>query len=224
MFRIGQIGFVHDQQYTLQDDWNEEVVYQKLCHVAKKDDKPIEGNAKCGTHNVNALFGKKTDFVLIVRLIEETIQSNDNVWNPWIGNGNSGIDAVSQANDIDETQMSKDHRKQPKKRTWTIETTWTLIQEMDERTQWKENVIRDDTTGLHEFRDRSSVTRTQMCSLKFPTAESWSNGYRNGPAAPFKTMWTQYGSFGKLEVSDNLRSLVENYMIGRWGFVVNEVR
>ena len=43
-----------------------------------------------------------------------------------------------------------------------------------------------------------------MCSLKVPTTASWSNGSCNGPAALFKTMWTRHGSFGKLEVSDDL--------------------
>ena len=40
--------------------------------------------------------------------------------------------------------------------------------------------------------------------MKVPTTASWSDGSCNGPAAPFKTTWTQYGSFGKLEVSDDL--------------------
>ena len=44
----------------------------------------------------------------------------------------------------------------------------------------------------------------QIRPLKFPTATSWSNGSCNGPAAPFKTMWVQYGRFGKLENSHDL--------------------
>ena len=109
------------------------------------------------------------------------------------------MDAVSQANGIDETQLSKGHRKQPKKRTWKIETTWTLIQEKNERTQ----LIRDDTIGLHEFRDRSSVTRTLMCSLKVPTAASWRTGSCN------------------LTI---IRSLSETQMLRTWSFVVKEAR
>ena len=70
---------MHEQQFALQDDWNAEVMYQKLCHVAKKDDKPVEGNAKCETQDMKALFGKKTDFNFEVSLVEKTIQSNINV-------------------------------------------------------------------------------------------------------------------------------------------------
>ena len=43
-----------------------------------------------------------------------------------------------------------------------------------------------------------------MCSLKVPTTASWKNGSCNGPASPFMAMGTQYGSIGKLEVSDDL--------------------
>ena len=85
---------------------------------------------------------------------------------------------------------------------------------MEEGAQLKVNgTPQDDTLWLREFRDNSSVTRIEMCSLKVP-ATSWSNGSCNGPVALFKTMWTRHGSFGKLEVSDNLskpdRNIDEN--------------
>ena len=68
----------------------------------------------------------------------------------------------------------------------------------------------DDTLWLREFRNNLSVTRMQICSLEVSTATSWSNGSCNGPAAPFKTMWIQYGCFGKLEVSADLSEPVRN--------------
>ena len=40
-------GIVHEQQFALQDDWTQEAMYQKLCHVAMKHGKPVESNAKC---------------------------------------------------------------------------------------------------------------------------------------------------------------------------------
>ena len=42
-------GFVNEQQCALQDDWNEIVMYRKICHGAVKHDKPVEGNAR-GKH------------------------------------------------------------------------------------------------------------------------------------------------------------------------------
>ena len=60
--------------------------------------------AKGEKRDVNAPFGMKTDFDFEVSLVEETIPSHRNEWNPWIGKGNSRMDAVSQASDIDKTQ------------------------------------------------------------------------------------------------------------------------
>ena len=195
--------FVNEQRYTLPEELNEIVMYRKLCHVAMKHDKPAKGNAKIETQIVNATFGKKTDFDFNESLLEETILSHRNVWNHWIGNGNSGMDAVAQANVIDETQLSNGHRKQSKRRIWKIEHNWNLIHGTEERSQLNGNGTRDDTFWLHDLTHNVSVTRTQMCSLKVP-ATSWTNGSCNGPATPFMAMGTQYGSIGKLEVSDDL--------------------
>ena len=76
-------GFVKEQQCALQEYLNELAMYQKICHVAMKHDKPAKGNAKVETQVVNATFGKKTDFDFNESLLEETIPSHSNVWNPW---------------------------------------------------------------------------------------------------------------------------------------------
>ena len=208
---VKSYDFVNEQRYTLPEDLNEIVMYQKLCHVAMKHEKPAKSNAKTETQVVNATFGKKTNFDFKESLLEETNLSHRNVWNHWIGNGNSGMDAVSQNNDIDKTQLSKGHRKQLKKRIWKIEHNWNLIHGMEEGTQLNMNgTPQDDTLWLREFRDNSSVSRMEMCSLKVPTTASWSDGSCNGPAALFKTMWTRHGSFGKLEVFADLSEPVRN--------------
>ena len=72
---------------------------------------------------------------------------------------------------------------------------------MNERAQLRVIAKRDDPIGLDSFRDNALLTMTQMCSLRIPTTASWCNGSCNGPATLFKTMSTQYGSFGKMEVS-----------------------
>ena len=199
---VKSYGFVNEQQFALQKSLNEEVMCQQLCHVAMKHDKPVKGN-EGETQAMNTSFGKKFHFDFKVSFVEDTIPSKNNVWNLWIGNGNSGMDAVAQANGIVETQLSKRHRKRPKKRAWKIEPLSNLIHGRTEGTQLNENGIQKDTVWF-ELIDKSSVTRTQMCSLEVPTTESWSGGSCKGPAAPFKTMWTQKGTLGKLEVSYNL--------------------
>ena len=186
-------GFVNQQQFALHENLNETAMYQKLCHGVVAHDKPLKSNAKGEAQTMNASFGKKNDFDFKLTLFEETIPVQSNVWNHWIGNGNSGMDAVSQANDIDETQLSNGHRKQLKKRSWKIEHNWNLTRGMEEGAQLNVNgTPQDDILWLREFRDNSSVTRMEMCSLKVPTTASWSNGSCNGPAALFKTMWTQF--------------------------------
>ena len=204
-------GFVNEQQFALHENLKEEAMHRKLCHGAVKHDKPVEGNARDDKQPMNATFERKSDFDFEVNLVEETIPSHKNVWKHWTGNGNSGMDTVSQANDIDKTQLSKGHRKRPKKRTWKIEPLSIMIHGMAEGAQLNVNgTPQDDTLWLREFRNNSSVSRMQICSLKVPTTASWSNGSCNGPAALFKTMWTQYGSFGKLEVSHYLWENVRN--------------
>ena len=211
--------FVNEQRYTLPEYLNGKATYQKQCHVAMKDDKAVESNAKCERQTMNATFGKKKDFDSKVNLVEETIPSNSNVWNPWIGNGNSGMDTVTHANGIDKTQLSKGHRKQSKKRTWTIEHLSNVIHGMAEGAQLNVNgTPQHEPLWLHDLRDNLPVTRMQMCSLKVPTATSWSNRSCNGPAAQFKTMWIQYGRFGKLEVSHDLWEPVRNPDEKKWEF------
>ena len=208
---VKSYDFVNEQRYTLPEDLNEIVMHRKQCHVAMKHDKPAKGHAKIETQIVNATFGKKTDFDFNESLSEEAIPSHSSIWNHWIGNGNSGMDAVAQANVIDETQLSNGHRKQSKRRIWKIEHNWNLIHGMEEGAQLNMNgTPQDDTLWLREFRDNSSVSRMEMRSLKVPTTASWSDGSCNGPAALFKTMWTRHESFGKLEVFADLSELVRN--------------
>ena len=159
-------GFVNEQQFALHENLNGTAMHRRLCHGAVKHDKPVKSNAKGETQTMNATFERKSDFDFEINLVEETIPSHKNAWNTWIGNGNSGTDAVSQANGIDKTQLSKGHRKRPKKRTWKIEPLSNMIHGMAERAQLNMNgTPQDDTLWLREFRDNSSVTRMEMCSL-----------------------------------------------------------
>ena len=60
-FELDQMfGFVNEQHFAPQDDWNEEAMYQKLSHVAVKHNKPEKVNANGDTHTMKEPFGKKT--------------------------------------------------------------------------------------------------------------------------------------------------------------------
>ena len=163
---VKSYGFVHEQQFALQDGWHEGAMYQMLCHVAMKQDKPVEGNTKGELSTMKAQFGKKMDFDFKVSLVEETIPSQRNLWNHWIGNGNSGMDAMAQANGIDKTQLRKVHHKQQKKRIWTVERISNMTQEMEEETQLNETEIQNDTVWLLDLRDQFISDKNANMFLK----------------------------------------------------------
>ena len=220
-------GFVHEQQFALLDDCSEEAMYRKLCHVAAKHDKPVECNAKGETRTMIATFGKKLDFDFKVSLVEETIPSNNNEWNPRIGNGNSGMDAVAQANGMDKTQLSKGHRKRPKKQARKFEHTSNLLHGMVECVQLTTGILYAKIV-IDEFADEISLMETQLGSSKAQTTTSSENGPFIGPAVSWEEMMMQLQFFGKwkneevrqLEVNDLVWIVDENvkrahYKMGR---------
>ena len=204
-------GFVHEQQFALLDDCSEKAMYRKLCHVAAKHDKPVECNAKGETRTMIATFGKKFDFDFKVSLVEETIPSNNNVWNPRIGNGNSGMDAVAQANSMDKTQLSKGHRKRPKKQAWKFEHTSNLLHGMVERVQLTTGILYAKI-AIDEFADEISLMETQLGSSRAQTTTSSNNGPFIGPAVSWKEMMMQLQSFGKW-IKEEVRQLEVNDLV-----------
>ena len=220
-------GFVHEQQFALLDDCSEEAMYRKLCHVAAKHDKPVECNAKGETRTMIATFGKKFDFDFKVSLVEETIPSNNDVWNPRIGNGNSGMDAVAQANGMDKTQLSKGHRKRPKKQARKFEHTSNLLHGMVECVQLTTGILYSKIV-IDEFADKISLMETRLGSSKAQTTTNSENGPFIRPAVSWEEMMMQLELFGKwnkeevrqLEVNDLVWKVDENvkrahYKMGR---------
>ena len=204
-------GFVHEQQFALLDDCNEEAMYRKLCHVAAKHDEPVECNAKGETRTMIATFGKKFDFDFKVSLVEETIPSNNNEWNPRIGNGNSGMDAVAQANGMDKTQLSKGHRKRPKKRAWKFEHTSILLHGMVECVQLTTGILYAKIV-IDEFADEISLMETQLGSSKAQPTTSSENGPFIGPAVSREEMMMQLEFFGKWK-NEEVRQLEVNDLV-----------
>ena len=204
-------GFVHEQQFALLDDCNEEAMYRKLCHVAAKHDEPVECNAKGETRTMIATFGKKFDFDFKVSLVEETIPSNNNEWNPRIGNGNSGMDAVAQANSMDKTQLSKGHRKRPKKQARKFEHTSNLLHRMVECVQLTTGILFAKIV-IDKFADEISLMETQLGSSKAQTTTSSENGPFIGPAVSWEEMMMQLQFFGKW-IKEEVRQLEVNDLV-----------
>ena len=209
-------GFVHEQQFALLDDCNEEAMYRKLCHVAAKHDKPVECNAKGETRTMIATFGKKFDFDFKVSLVEETIPSNNDVWNPRIGNGNSGMDAVAQANGMDKNQLNKGHRKRPKKQAWKFEHTSNLLHGMVESVQLTTGILYAKIV-IDEFADEISLMETRLGFSKAQTTTSSESGSFIGPAVSWEEMMMQLQFFGNWNKED-VRQLGVNDL----AWIVNE--
>ena len=204
-------GFVHEQQFALLDDCSEEAMYRKLCHVAAKHDKPVECNAKGETRTMIATFGKKFDFDFKVSLVEETIPSNNNEWNPRIGNGNSGMDAVAQANGMDKTQLSKSHRKRPKKQARKFEHTSNLLHGMVECVQLTTGILYAKIV-IDDFADEISLMETQLGSPKAQTITNSESGPFIGPAVSREEMMMQLEFFGKWQ-KEEIRQLEVNDLV-----------
>ena len=204
-------GFVHEQQFALLDDCSEEAMYRKLCHVAAKHDKPVECNAKGETRTMIATFGKKFDFDFKVGLVEETIPSNNDVWNPRIGNGNSGMDAVAQADGMNKTQLSKGHRKRPKKQARKFEHTSNLLHGMVECVQLTTGILYAKIV-IDKFADEISLMETQLGSSKAQTTTNSENGPFIGPAVSREEMMMQLELFGKW-IKEEVRQLEVNDLV-----------
>ena len=204
-------GFVHEQQFALLDDCSEEATYRKLCHVAAKHDKPVECIAKGKRRTMIATFGKKFNFDFKVSLVEETIPSNNDVWNPRLGNGNSGMDAVAQANGMEKTQLSKGYRKRPKKRAWKFEHTSILLHGMVECVQLTTGILYAKIV-IDEFADEISLMETQLGSSKAQTTTSSESGPFIGPAVSREEMMMQRDCFGNC-IKEEFRQLEVNDLV-----------
>ena len=173
---------------------------------------------------MNEHFGKKTDFDFEVSLVEEAIQNNNNLWNTWTGNRNSGMDAVALANFIDKTQLSNSQRKQQRKRISTVERISNLRREMEERVQLNEKGIQNDTVWLHDLSDRSSVTKRKCVLLMYQQQHVAATGLAMARLHRSRQCGLSRGLLINWKFLMIYGRLIETQMIRSWCFVVKEAR
>ena len=184
-------------------------------------------NAKNGTNAVNMSFGRKDDVELKEKLLDKIIPNDSENCNNWLGNGNSGMDAVAQANPNVYTQLSSGHGKQFEKRAWKFEHSSYILDEMGEGVQLNQDGILEAKNSTDEFACEISLMKTRMGSSKARTTTSCKIEPCIGPAASWEVMMRQE-SFGKwieeefrqLEVNDLVWIVDENvkrthYKMGR---------
>ena len=84
--------------------------------------------------------------------------------NNWLGNGNSGMDAVAQANPHVYTQLSSGHGKQFEKRAWKFEHSSIRFHGRNESAQLNTTGILHANMKEDDFTSEISLIETRMGS------------------------------------------------------------
>ena len=121
------------------------------------------------------------------------------------------MDAVAQANGMDKTQLSKGHRKRPKKQARKIEHTSNLLHGMGESGHLTTGILYAKIV-IDEFADEISLMETQLGSSKAQTTTSSENGPFIGPAVSWEEMMMQLQFFGKW-IKEEVRQLEVNDLV-----------
>ena len=136
-------------------------IYRRPFGRLLEQDQPSEENASKETKAVNVSFGIEHDVGLNEKLLDKTIPNDSEIGNTWLGNGNSGMDAVVHANPNAYTQLSKGHRKQLEKGAWKFEHSSNKLHEMVESVQLNPTGILYAKIVIDELEDEISLMETR---------------------------------------------------------------
>ena len=210
------VEFVKECQLELHQDSRGKAIYRGHHSGLLECYQPSIDNAKNGTNAVNMSFGRKDDVELKEKLLDKIIPNDSENCNNWLGNGNSGMDAVAQANPNVHTQLSTGHSKQFEKRAWKFEPISIRLHGMNESAQLNTNSILHANMKADEFAGEISLMETRMVSSKARTTTSCTIEPCIGPAASWEVMMRQ-DSFGKW-IKEEVRQLEVNDMV----WIVND--
>ena len=156
-------------------------------------------------------FWRKHDVEQKEILLDKIIPNNRENCNNWLGNGNSGMDAVAQANPNAYTQLRNGHSKQFEKRAWKFEHTSILLHGMVKSVQLTTGILYAKIV-IDEFADEISLMETQLGSPKAQTITNSENGPFIGPAALWEEVMMQRDYFGKC-IKEEFRQLEVNDLV-----------
>ena len=163
-----EIGFVNKCQIELHEVPRGKAIYRRHFSGLLERNQPSEENARNERKDVSVSFGRKHDVGLDEKLLDKINPNNRENCNNWLGNGNSGKDAVAQANPNAYTQLRKGHSKQFEKRAWKFEHTSILLHGMVESVQLTTGILYAKIV-IDEFADGISLMETQLGSSKAQT-------------------------------------------------------
>ena len=206
------VGFVKECQIELHDDSRGKPIYQRHSSDLLEHNQPSKDNASVGTKAVKMSFWRKHDVELKENLLDKIIPSDSENCNNWLGNGNSGMDAVAQANPNVYTQLSTGHSKQFEKRAWKFEPISIRFHGRNESAQLNTTGILHANMKADDFASEISRIETQLGSSKAQTTTSSENGPFIGPAVSWEEMMMQLQFFGKW-IKEEVRQLEVNDLV-----------
>ena len=165
-----------------------------------------------GAKAVKMLFRRKHDVELKEKLLDKIIPNDSENCNNWLGNGNSGMDAVAQANPNVHTQLNTGQSKQFEKRAWKFEPISIRLPGRNESAQLNTTGILYAKIVIDEFADEISLMETRLGSSKAQTTTSSESGPFIGPAVSREEMMMQRDSFGKC-IKEEFRQLEVNDLV-----------
>ena len=203
---INVVEVVKECQVELHEHSRGKAMYRRHSSDLLERNQPYKDNASDGAKAVKTSFGRKSDVELKAKLLDKIIPNDSENCNNWLGNGNSGIDAVVQANPNVHTQLSTGHSKQFGKRAWKFEPISIRLHGMNESAQLHTNGILHANMKADELASEISLMETRMGSSKARTTTNCEIEPCLGPAALWEEVMMQRDSFGKC-IKEGVRQL-----------------
>ena len=205
------VEFVKECQVELHEYLRGKAMYRRHSSDLSERNQPYKDNASDGAKAVKMSFWRKHDDELKEKLLDKIIPNDSENCNNWLGNGNSGMDAVAQANPNVHTQLSTGYSKQFEKRAWKFEPILIRLHGMNESAQLNTNGILHAKMKADEFASEKSLMETRMGSSKARTTTSCKIEPCIGPAASWEVMMRQ-DFFGKW-IKEEVRQLEVNDLV-----------
>ena len=144
-----EIGFVNKCQIDLHE-YSRKAMYRRHSSDSLERNQSYKDNAN-GAKAVKMSFWRKQDVELKENLLDKIIPNDSENCNNGLGNGNSGMDTVAQANPSVYNQLSSGHGKTFEKRAWEFEHSSYLLDEMDEGVQMNQDGILEAKNSKDDF-------------------------------------------------------------------------
>ena len=150
------VKFVKECQIELHEVPRGKAIYRRLFSGLLERNQPSEENTSDRTKAVKMSFWRK-HVELKEKPLDKIIPNDREKCNNWLGNGNSGMDAVAQANPNVHTQLSTGQSKQFEKRAWKFEPISIRLHGRNESAQLNTTGILYAKIVIDEFADEISL-------------------------------------------------------------------